>query len=171
RNGPATSTRAIVVDTVAPKISSLTPGADPTAWFSPNGDGWRDTIAWTGQNTESGNLRVQVRDAKATVVRSFNITNGSVPEPFGWDGRTNAGAYAPDGLYTVSVAPVDLAGNVGSAVGRPVTLIGALRAVTASVPVFFPQDSDGLAKNTFLKFTLNRPMEVTWTLRDAANNT
>ena len=170
-NGPATSTQAIVVDTVAPILDSLTPGVDPTAWFSPNGDGWRDTIGWTGDNSESGNLLVKVRDAKDTVVRSFSLANGTVPADFTWDGRTNAGAYAPDGFYTVSVAPVDLAGNIGPAVDRPVTLIGALRSVVTSTPLFFPQDLDGLAKTTFLKFTLNRPMTVTWTLRNAANQT
>ena len=139
--------------------------------FSPNGDGWRDTIGWTGDNSESGNLLVKVRDAKDTVVRSFSVANGTVPADFTWDGRTNAGAYAPDGFYTVSVAPVDLAGNIGPAVDRPVTLIGALRSVVTSTPLFFPQDLDGLAKTTFLKFTLNRPMTVTWTLRNAANQT
>jgi flagellar hook assembly protein FlgD len=170
-NGPGTSKRTIVADTVAPSVASLTPGVDPSAWFSPNGDGWRDTIAWAGQNTESGNLRVQVLDAKSAIVRTFSVTNGSVPETLTWDGRTNAGAYAADGFYTVRVAPVDLAGNIGPAADRPVTLIGALRAVTSSPLLFFPQDGDGLAKTTFLKFTLTRPMEVTWTLRNAANQT
>jgi flagellar hook assembly protein FlgD len=170
-NGPGTSTRTIVVDTVAPTLDSLTPDVDPTAWFSPNGDGWRDAIGWTGENSESGNLRVQVKDAQNTVVRSFSVTNGSVPEPFTWDGRTNAGAYAPDGVYTVSVAPVDLAGNIGPAVDRPVKLIGALKGVVVSVPLFFPQDGDNLAQTAFLKFTLNRPMTVTWTLRNATNQT
>ena len=170
-NGPGTSSRTIVVDTRAPSVASLTPDVDPAAWFSPNGDGWRDTIAWTGQNTESGNLRVQILDAKSAVIRSFSVTNGSVPETLSWDGRNNAGAYAPDGYYTVRIAPVDLAGNIGQAVDRPVALIGALRAVTSSAGVFFPQDGDGLANTTFLKFTLGRAMEVTWTLRDATNRT
>jgi flagellar hook assembly protein FlgD len=170
-NGPGTSSRTVVADTVAPSIASLTPGVDPTAWFSPNGDGWRDTIGWAGQNTESGNLRVQILDAKSAVVRTFSVTNGTVPETLTWDGRTNAGGYAADGLYTVRVAPVDLAGNLGTAVDRPVKLIGALRAVTSSPLLFFPQDGDGLAKTTFLKFTLARPMEVTWTLRNAASQT
>jgi flagellar hook assembly protein FlgD len=170
-NGPGTSKRTIVADTVAPSVASLTPGVDPSAWFSPNGDGWRDTIAWAGQNTETGNLRVQILDAKSAVVRTFSVTNGSVPETLTWDGRTNAGAYAADGFYTVRVAPVDLAGNIGPAADRPVTLIGALRAVSASPLLIFPQDGDGLAKTTFLKFTLARPMEVTWTLRNAANQT
>ena len=170
-NGPGTSTRTLVADTVKPTVASVTPGADPATFFTPNGDGWRDTIAWTGQNSETGSLRVQVLDAKSAVVRTFSVTNGTVPETLTWDGRTNAGAYAPDGYYTARIAPVDLAGNIGSPVDRPFTLIGALRAVTTSVPLFFPHDNDALAKTTFLKFTLNRPMTVTWTLRNAANQT
>jgi flagellar hook assembly protein FlgD len=88
-----------------------------------------------------------------------------------WNGRTTAGAYAPDGDYVMSVAPVDAAGNAGEALERPVSLVAALRSVLTSRTIFFPHDGDALAPNTRLQFTLARPMTVTWTIRDAAGQT
>ena len=62
-----------------------------------------------------------------------------------------------------------MAGNTGPAVERTVNLVGALRTVTTSRSLFFPQDLDTLDRATVLSFTLARPMTVTWTLRNAAN--
>ena len=38
-NAPANATRSVRVDTDAPSLEALSPGADTTQWFSPNGDG------------------------------------------------------------------------------------------------------------------------------------
>jgi flagellar hook assembly protein FlgD len=167
-NAPASSSRQIVVDTAAPDLDGLTP--DGAQWFSPNGDGVRDTVTLTGSNSETGSIRATVRDAGDTIIRTFSVTNGSGPTAVAWNGKTDAGAYAPDGAYTMSVAPVDLAGNKGGAQERAVTVITGLRSVLSSKAVFFPQDNDSLSPNTKLQFTLARPMTVTWTLRDANGN-
>ena len=71
--------------------------------------------------------------------------------------------------YRIRVAGMDVAGNTGPAVERTVNVIGALRTVTTSRSLFFPQDLDTLDRATVLSFTLARPMTVTWTLRNAAN--
>jgi hypothetical protein len=78
--------------------------------------------------------------------------------------------YAPDGIYTIKVAPRDRAGNTGTFVGRQVSLIGALRSVASSRTIFFPQDLDSLDTSTTLSFSLARPMTVSWTLLDSAGN-
>ena len=166
-NAPASSSRTIVVDTVAPSLTSLTPPADTSQWFSPNGDGVRDTVAVTATNSETGSLRATVRNAGGTVVRTFSVANGSDATAVTWNGKTNSGAVAPDGTYTMSVAPVDVAGNAGEARDRTVVLIAALRAVVASKNLIYPQDGDGLARSSLLQFSLGRPMKVTWTLRNA----
>jgi flagellar hook assembly protein FlgD len=170
-NAPGSSTRTLTVDTAAPSLSGLTPAADPMPWFSPNGDGSRDSVAWTASNSETGSLRAQVRNAGGTLVRTLSVTNAGAPATVTWDGRTTAGGYAPDGVYTVSFAPIDLAGNAGPAQDRTVALIAGLRAVLTSTSVFFPHDGDTLAPTTKLQFTLLRPMTVTWTLRDATGAT
>jgi len=170
-NAPGSSSKTLVADTVAPSLSGLTPGADPVPWFAPNGDAYRDTVGWTASNSETGSLRTQVRNAGGTVVRTFSVMSAGAPATATWDGRTNAGAYAPDGTYKVTIAPVDLAGNVGAGQDRTVDLVAGLRAVLTSKGIFFPQDNDALAPNTKLQFTLLRPMTVTWTLRNATGAT
>ena len=158
----------IVVDTVAPQLSGLTPDAATSQWFSPNGDGSRDTVSLTGSNSETGSLTARIRNGAGTVVRTFSVANGNAAATVTWNGRNNAGATVPDGTYTMSVSPVDLAGNSGEARDRTVVVISALRSVITSKPLIFPQDNDGLARSATLQFTLSRPMEVTWTLRDAS---
>ena len=78
------------------------------------------------------------------------------------------GATVPDGPYTDERPPVDLAGNSGEARDRTVVVISALRSVITSKPLIYPQDNDGLARSATLRSRLSRPMEVTWTLRDAS---
>ncbi len=167
-NAPAQSTRQLVVDTIAPHLTSVTPGAAAEQWFSPNGDGVSDTVAIVGTNSEDGALVARILDGTSAVIDSWTVPNGSAATAVTWDGRTSSGAYAPDGVYTFRLAPRDVAGNTGAAVDRTVSLIGALRSVTTSGTLFFPQDNDALASSTLLSFTLARPMTVTWTIRNSS---
>ena len=164
-NAPASSMRHVVVDTVDPDLDGLTP--DGAQWFSPNGDGVRDTVTLTGSNSETGSLLATVRNGGGATVRTFSVANGSGATAVAWNGKTNAGSYAPDGVYAMSVTPVDIAGNKGDAQERAVTVITGLRSVLSSKALFFPHDNDSLSPNTKLQFTLARPMTVTWRLLDS----
>ena len=170
-NAPATATRPLIVDTKAPILKSLTPGADTTQWFSPNGDGVRDTVTINATNSELGSLQARVFDAKDALVKSWTVANGSGAAAMTWNGRNAANGYARDGTYEIRISPRDAAGNVGAGVARTVTLIGALKSVSSSKTMFFPQDGDALARWTKLSFTLVRPMTVTWTVQNAAGET
>ena len=170
-NPSASVTRGLTVDTVAPALTSLTPDASTAQWFSPNGDGFRDTVSLTATNSETGSLAARVRNSDGATVRTWTVPNGSVSAAVTWNGRNTAGALVPDGAYVVSVAPVDVAGNAGEALERPVTVIAGLRSVLRSKGLFFPHDRDALAPSTKLQFTLIRPMAATWTLRDASGKT
>ena len=170
-NGPVSATRTVTVDTVAPDLTGLTPGADTVQWFSPNGDGVRDTVALTGTNSETGSLAARVTNAGGGLIKTWTTPNGGAPAAVTWNGRTTAGGTVPDGVYTMSVAPVDAAGNAGDAQERSVTLISGLRSVLTSTGLFFPNDGDSLAQTTKLRFTLARQMKVSWTLRDAGGAT
>jgi flagellar hook assembly protein FlgD len=161
----------VVIDTQAPTLTALTPAADTIQWFAPNGDGFRDTVSVAATNGETGNLIVRVLDGvTGTLIKKWTVENGDAPETITWNGQTNSGggAMAPDGLYTIRVTPQDVAGNAGAGVDRTVKLIAALRSVASSRSIFFPQDNDSLAKGTTLSFALARPMNVTWTIRNAA---
>ena len=167
-NAPANATRTLTVDTKAPALTSLTPAADTTQWFSPNGDGVRDTVAIGATNSETGALLARVHAADGSLIKNWTVENGSGATPVTWNGRNAAGAYARDGVYEIRVSPRDAAGNLGPTLVRKVTLIGALKSVATSALLFFPHDKDTLAPSTKLSFALSRPMAVTWTLRDAA---
>jgi hypothetical protein len=167
-NGDATATRKLLVDTRPPDLVSLTPGSGANIWFSPNGDGVRDTVSLSATNEDIGTLIAHVVDAGGAVMKTWTLPNGSVAEAITWNGRTSTGAIAPDGVYTIKVAPRDRAGNAGAFAERQVSLVGALRAVNSSRSLFFPQDLDTLDGTTTLRFTLSRPMTVDWTVVDAA---
>ena len=166
-NAPATTTRSLKVDTQAPSLEALSPGADTTQWFSPNGDGVRDAVTVTATNAESGTLIARVVDADGVLVKKWSTPNGSAAEALTWTGRNGAGDFVPDGTYTFVVYAQDLAGNIGDGVARTVKVVAALRAVATSRTIFFPQDGDALANATTLSFALARPMTVTWTVRNS----
>jgi flagellar hook assembly protein FlgD len=170
-NGPASSTTSLTVDTHAPSAPTLTPGADTTQWFSPNGDGVRDTVALTATTSGAGSLVARVIDSHGTTVQNLFVTGAGTSATLTWNGRAASGAYAPDGTYTIRVAARDAAGNTSPTVDRTVTVVGALRSVLTSSSMFFPNDNDTLAQTTKLSFTLARPMTVTWSLLDASGKT
>jgi flagellar hook assembly protein FlgD len=158
----------IAVDSSPAQLTALSPAATTVSTFSPNGDGYRDTVALTATTSEPGSLGVGVRDINGNTLKTWSAATTGAPTSVSWDGRDAAGNVAADGRYIVSVTPIDAGGNAGSAQERIVSLVTGLRQVTSSVPVFYPQDRDSLAPTTTLSFTLTRPMTVSWTLRDAA---
>ncbi|MGZ8514051.1 MAG: FlgD immunoglobulin-like domain containing protein [Candidatus Limnocylindrales bacterium] len=159
---------SIAVDSGPAQLVALTPAATTVSAFSPNGDGYRDTVALTATTSEPGSLAVAVRAANGIPLKTWSVPTTGAPTSVTWDGRDASGAVAADGRYVVSITPADAGGNAGSAQERTVSLVTGLSRVTSSVPVFYPQDRDSLAPTTTLSFTLARPMTVTWTLRDAA---
>ncbi|HEX7950176.1 MAG TPA: FlgD immunoglobulin-like domain containing protein [Candidatus Limnocylindrales bacterium] len=160
--------RAILVDNSPAQLVALAPAATTVSAFSPNGDGYRDTVALTATTGEPGSLAVGVRDGSGTTLRTWSVPTTGAPTSLAWDGRDASGNVVADGRYVVSVTPIDAGGNAGGAQERTVRLASGLGWVATSVPVFYPQDRDALAPTTTLSFTLTRPMTVTWTLRDAA---
>lgn len=159
---------SIAVDGAPAQLAALSPAATTVSSFSPNGDGYRDTVALTATISEPGSLVVGVRDGNGIAVKTWNVPTSGAPTNVTWDGRDATGNVAADGRYIVSVTPVDAGGNAGSTQERAVSLATGLGWVTSSAPVFYPQDRDALAPTTTLSFTLTRPMTVSWTLRDAA---
>jgi hypothetical protein len=158
----------ISVDTNASQLVALSPAPTTISSFSPNGDGYRDTVALTATTSEPGSVAVGVRDAVGTILRTWTVASSGVPTIVTWDGRVAGGSLAPDGRYVLTIAPVDAGGNVGTGQERSVSLVTALSRVASSASVFYPQDLDRLAPTTTLSFSLARPMTVTWTLRNAA---
>ncbi len=168
-NALARTTRSVQVDTRAPVLTALSPGSDTPQWFAPNGDAYRETVALAATSSETGGVVARAVNPAGTVVKTWSVASSTAVTAVTWDGRTSAGAYAPDGVYTLRISPQDAAGNIGPSADRSVTLIGALRSMAVSTALYFPNDLDTLARTTTLSFALGRPMTVTWTVRNAAD--
>ena len=158
---------SIRVDTTAPQLGTVAPAADDLTWFSPNGDGYRDSAGLTASTSEAGSILVHVRDEADAVVRSFSVPAGMGSVAVAWDGKGNDGRFVADGRYEVRLTPRDAAGNTGVGETRSFGVAAVLGYVATSRTLFYPQDLDGLATGTRLSLTLLRPATVTWTLRDA----
>jgi flagellar hook assembly protein FlgD len=164
-------TGSIRVDTAAPTLEIATPAADTETWFSPNGDGVRETVALSASTTEGGSVLVYVRNEAGDGVRSFSVSTASAGSvAVTWDGKDNDGHVVPDGRYDVRLTPRDVAGNTGSGVTRAFGVAALLGSVATSKTLFYPHDNDNLAVGSRLSFTLQRPATVTWTIRNAAGD-
>jgi flagellar hook assembly protein FlgD len=165
------------IDTVAPSLSALTavassstPSASPTV-FTPNGDGVSDTLPMAYTVTEAGTIAATVKDGAGTSVRSFSQAVSAGSGTLSWDGRTDAGAYAPDGTYTLELRPRDVAGNTGAVRTVSARLLSTLKTHKATPQVFYPKDGDALATQTLLSVTLLRSATVEWRIVNAAGTT
>jgi flagellar hook assembly protein FlgD len=168
QNGAATGGGTIVVDTVGPDVTGLSPDGSSVTTFTPNGDGVSDTVATTVAVPEAGTVSVRVTDSANATVRSWTATSVAGSNAISWDGKNNSGAYVADGTYTLAFSARDAAGNGGTGRTRDVRVIRFLSAVKTSLKAFYPHDADRLSPTTTLSFTLARPAIVTWTIRNSA---
>ena len=129
----------VMVDTTPPYVEL----SSPFSTFSPNGDGRQDTFPIHQRN--AGQEQVwngRITDASSKVVRNYRWIEYA--EDLVWDGRDDAGAILPDGIYSYSVSATDLAGNTAEFVLGPIIL--DTRPPNAEVliePIPFSPDGDG----------------------------
>ena len=167
---PVAKSGTVKVDTTPPALSDVAQAADELPWFSPNGDGSRDTFALKASTNESGKVEVGVRNDGGDLIRTFSATVSAGAFSIPWDGRDNDGAVVPDGTYDVRLVPVDGVANRGTSETISVRSIALLGAVKTSRTVFYPQDRDALGSTSVLSFAIKRQATVTWTIRNAAGD-
>ena len=167
-NGPLQASGTFELDTRAPDVSVSGSASGAAPVFSPNGDGYRDTIGFTVGSGEPGSVLGTVLDASDAKVDSLAVAVGSGTATLAWDGRNAGGAVVADGLYTITFTAEDEAGNRSQPQSRTVAVYGALGRVRASKTLFFPQDGDNLAAKVTFSFDLARVTTVTWTVVNAA---
>ena len=168
RNGTATGSGSLVVDTVGVNVSSISPDGTTLGTFTPNADGVTDTISTTVTVPEAGTIAAWATDSTGTTVKMWSVASVAGSNVVTWDGRASSGAVVPDGDYTLHFTARDKTGTNGIGRARPIRSVGLLAAVRSSLKVFYPQDRDDLAPNTSLTFTLSRPATATWTIRNPA---
>jgi flagellar hook assembly protein FlgD len=167
---PVAKSGTVKVDTTPPALSDVAEAAEELPWFSPNGDGSRDTFALKASTSESGKVEVGVRTAGGDLIRTFSASVSAGAFSIPWDGRNNDGALVPDGTYDIRLVPVDGVANRGTSETISVRSIALLGHVKTSRTVFYPQDRDALGSTSSLSFRINRQATVTWTIRNAAGD-
>ena len=117
-------TGVLRLDTAAPEIEVQI--AEPL--FSPDGDGWKDTVSLRQNSSVEHSFEARIVDAQNQTVRRW-VWNETL-DSFEWDGTDDSGNPLPDGDYRYTVSGVDLAGN------RTEREIPGLRIDTAPTPVY-----------------------------------
>jgi flagellar hook assembly protein FlgD len=168
----------LVVDTLAPTLSGVTTLgagvatlADAVTTFSPNGDGYRDSVGFGVTSSEAGTILGTSRNDANAIVSQVSVGTSPTGATLTWDGRTTSGNVVSDGTYQVEIAARDRAGNVGPAQAHVVAVYGSLGFVKASKSPFFPQDGDKYAATTTFSFNLAAPATVGWTIVNTSGTT
>ena len=173
-NPEGTRTGTFAVDTVAPAFDDVVAAAaaapvDPPT-FSPNGDGSGDTIGLGFSTNEPGYVDARITNSGGVALRSFSTRVGSGPGTIGWDGLDNAGRVVANGVYRVTLAPRDHAGNVGAGRDSAVGVYATLSQVLSTGTVFFPQDLDIYGRTARFSFHLAADATVSGVIKNQAGS-
>jgi flagellar hook assembly protein FlgD len=111
----------IIVSTIQPAVSLLI----TDAYFSPNGDGVKDTITLnTGVPVTEGitGWEIHILDGDDQVRRTVSGSGGTVPARYDFDGRDDGGSVSEEGLYHALLSVNYRNGYVSSAFSPVFTL-------------------------------------------------
>jgi hypothetical protein len=137
--------------------------------FSPNGDGFRDTISFnTLLSLKEGvkSWKLSMVEAAAGEQKSFAGTS-PVPAAFTWDGKDNGGIKtAVDGLYTAMLQVEYAKGNVATAKSAAFRLAVTPPKVDISIgPLPFSPDNDGVNDELTIGLKVDDPVPVdSWSI-------
>jgi spore germination protein YaaH/flagellar hook assembly protein FlgD len=138
----------VTIDTVAPTL--LSASVSPRA-FSPNGDGRLDSVAVKASGANGASswrftaAPVGV-DGPGAPVRTV-VGPGAAPK-LSWDGRTDVGTIASDGMYRLTIAVLDEAGNAATKAFDVVLDTRAPAVAVAANPAAFSPNGDATADRT-----------------------
>ncbi|MDR2094393.1 MAG: OmpA family protein [Treponema sp.] len=139
-NQPSAVSRAFVLDITPPRATVRA----AFSAFSPNNDGIQDEMSIYQEGSSEETWTGEIRRASDTLsvppVKTFTLSGTPQPE-IRWDGRTNAGAAAPDTAYSYILRCVDAAGNSGSSNSVSFVL------TTAETPVQVTTDQRAFSPN------------------------
>ena len=143
--------------------------------FSPDGNGVKDSVTFTPQLVDAGDLAeyvFQVNDSSGKAVYSVKSA-GKMPASFPWNGKTDGGTVAPEGKYTGQLQITTVSGSHAEAQTGPFILDVTPPTVKASVSAsLFSPDGDGVQDSVSVK-TENCSSETQWKaeVKDASGKT
>jgi flagellar hook assembly protein FlgD/outer membrane protein OmpA-like peptidoglycan-associated protein len=152
--------RGIQIDT-RPTPVFVTAGANG---FSPNGDGFKDTISFSTLLTLKDGVKswkLSMVETTAGEQQAFSGTS-PVPASLAWDGKDKGGLKtAPDGLYTANLTVEYAKGNVATAKTAPFRLAVTPPKVDLTLEgVPFSPDNDGLNDELTIHLKVDDPVAI-----------
>ena len=159
---------AVVVDTVPPTVASASASSK---LLSPNADGTRATATFALAANGATGWNVSI--AASAGASSGSSSPATPPSPvraasgsgaklaFSWDGRDQAGTLVPDGVYVVTLAACDAAGNCATKT-YSIRVDATPPTVTpTAAPGLFSPNGDGAADRASLRWTASEPSSGT----------
>jgi flagellar hook assembly protein FlgD/outer membrane protein OmpA-like peptidoglycan-associated protein len=102
----------VIVDSTPPRVT-ISPAA-ASLIFSPDGDGNKDSLGFRFDTSHEDLWTLKILDAGGGIQRRLEYRD-TAPTDFTWDGKTDAGRVAADGVYSLVLSSTDRAGNQASA--------------------------------------------------------
>jgi flagellar hook assembly protein FlgD len=161
-NNPGASAQ-VVIDTTPPVIS-----ADiDNPYFSPNGDGIRDTVSVRYDANEVVTWEGEMTDRSGRVLAS--TTSAQTTTALVWDGTDLQGNAAGEGTYYIQADFADRAGNTFSSPRGSLVIDLTPPTVTFALDKdYFSPDRDGIKDTVTASFTSSEPVRGQLSIKDAA---
>ncbi len=141
--------------------------------FSPNSDGTKDTITFSPiirTNTGVSEYELLILDAEGKTVRTFTEQR-SLPRAIDWNGLTDEGARALDGMYSASLYTLSNNGSETRVVTQSFELDTEYPTVTLSAPyTLFSPNGDNNKDSLTLDITSSEENLWTATITADENN-
>ncbi len=138
--------------------------------FSPNGDGSKDALTFSPiirTNTGIAEYTLSILDANGQTVRTFSEKR-SLPRSISWNGLTDEGTRATDGMYSASLYTLSNNGSETTVTTQNFELDSTYPEVTISAPyTLFSPNGDG-NKDTIPLSIISSDEEL-WTATITAN--
>jgi flagellar hook assembly protein FlgD/outer membrane protein OmpA-like peptidoglycan-associated protein len=167
-NTGTSGTGTVVVDTAPPTA------AVSAAYliFSPDGDGNKDTLPIQQSGSREDTWTGEIKNIEGQTVRTFTWSDTELPSLL-WDGKTDQGVLAPDGVYSYRIMATDRAGNVGSAQLDNIIIDTRATPIQLSIDLSYFSPNGDRAKDS-VTFTMKVPVKTgieNWSLTvyDAQN--
>jgi len=153
-----TSPKKVVVDTTPPELILEAP---LDKGFAPGGD--RPAFVFGQKSSPEDSWQGTILDSDNKVIRTFNWTRetGGLPPQGIWDGRTDAGDLAKDGVYSYVLSSTDRAGNFSKAVIDNIMLLNRPTPVGLIVEnAWFSPNNDGVKDTVLVAIDASRDVKI-----------
>ncbi|MCL2832910.1 MAG: OmpA family protein [Treponema sp.] len=154
QNSAVSQTYKVMVDCTPPDIT-IEPLAGDDNIFSPDGDGYKDTLTINMNGSREDLWEGGIYSSSGNKVKNVRFAN-TAPQAFTWDGTDDNGVIVGDGVYFFRISSFDRAQNSGSAELRNIIVNTVQPQIGLSITdAWFSPNNDGI-KDT-MNFILNIP--------------